>query len=39
MRRDFDRQLTDFPTGADARTRLRFIWDIFLDWDSDSLKG
>ena len=31
MRRDFDRQLTDFPTEAEARIRLRYIWDKFLN--------
>lgn len=31
MRRDFDRQLTDFPAGAEARIRLRYIWDKFLN--------
>ena len=31
MRRDFDRQLTDLPAGAEARIRLRYIWDKFLN--------
>jgi AcrR family transcriptional regulator len=31
MRRDFDRNLTDYPFGADVRTRLRYVWDTFLD--------
>ncbi len=31
MRRDFDRELTDYPHAADARTRLRYVWDTFLD--------
>lgn len=31
MRRDFDRELTDFPAKAEARIRLRYIWDRFLN--------
>lgn len=31
MRRDFDRQMTDFPEAAETRIRLRYIWDKFLD--------
>jgi AcrR family transcriptional regulator len=31
MRRDFDRQLGDYPYQADARTRLRYVWDTFLN--------
>ena len=31
MRRDFDRALKGFPAQAPARTRLRYIWDAFLD--------
>jgi AcrR family transcriptional regulator len=31
MRQDFDRQLGEFPKGADARIRLRHVWDTFLD--------
>ena len=31
MRRDFDRELTDFPAEAEARIRLRYIWDKFLN--------
>jgi len=31
MRRDLDRNLTSYPFGADVRTRLRYVWDTFLD--------
>lgn len=31
MRREFDRELTEFPASADAKTRLRYIWDAFVD--------
>ncbi len=31
LRKEFSRHLTDLPHGADARTRLRYIWDKFLD--------
>jgi AcrR family transcriptional regulator len=31
LRKEFSQHLTDFPQGRDARTRLRFIWDKFLD--------
>src|SRR5215469_14362737 len=31
MRRDFDRNVVDFPHHADVRTRLRFVWDAFLN--------
>ena len=31
MRRDFDRQLTDFPAEAGAGIRLRYIWDKLLN--------
>jgi AcrR family transcriptional regulator len=31
MRRDFDRNLVNYPQTADARTRLRFVWDTFLN--------
>ena len=31
MRRDFDRDLQEFPRGTDARTRLRHIWDVFVN--------
>lgn len=31
MRQEFDRQLIDLPTQANAQARLRFIWDKFLD--------
>jgi AcrR family transcriptional regulator len=31
LRREFSRRLTDFPHNADARTRLRYIWDKYLE--------
>jgi len=31
LRREFSRHLGDFPGGEDARTRLRFIWNRFLE--------
>jgi len=31
MRTEIDREMADYPVGADARTRLRFVWDRFLD--------
>lgn len=31
MRRDFDRNMLEFPVNADVRTRLHYIWDRFLD--------
>lgn len=31
MREEIDREMADFPFSADARTRLRFVWDRFLD--------
>jgi AcrR family transcriptional regulator len=31
LRMEFSRQLTDFPHGTDAETRLRYIWDRYLD--------
>ena len=31
LRREFSRHLTDFPHTEDARRRLRFIWDRFLE--------
>ena len=31
MRQDFDRNLTNYPHEADVRTRLRFVWDTFLN--------
>ena len=31
MRRDFDRNVADFPHNADVCTRLRFVWDTFLN--------
>jgi AcrR family transcriptional regulator len=31
LRGEFIRHLPDFPQGQDARTRLRYIWDKFLE--------
>jgi AcrR family transcriptional regulator len=31
MRRDFDRNLTNYPQGGDPKTRLRHVWDAFVD--------
>jgi AcrR family transcriptional regulator len=31
LRREFSRHLEDFPHDGDAKTRLRFIWDKYLD--------
>ncbi len=31
LRQEFSRLLTDFPREADALTRLRYIWDKYLD--------
>lgn len=31
LRKEFSRHLTDFPHEEDARIRLRFIWDKFLE--------
>jgi AcrR family transcriptional regulator len=31
LRKEFSQHLSDFPHGQDARTRLRFIWDRFLE--------
>jgi len=31
MRRDFDRNLTSYPGDADTETRLRYVWDTFLN--------
>jgi AcrR family transcriptional regulator len=31
MRNEIDREMADFPFSADVRTRLRFVWDRFLD--------
>ena len=31
MREDYDRNLTNYPEDADAKTRLRCIWDAFID--------
>ncbi len=31
LRMEFSRHLTDFPHGLDARARMRYIWDRFLD--------
>ena len=31
LRQEFSRNLGDFPDEAEAKTRLRFIWDAYLD--------
>ena len=31
LRKELDRELTDYPHTADARTRLRFVWDRYLN--------
>lgn len=31
LRQEFSRNLGDFPFEGDARTRLRYIWDTYLD--------
>jgi AcrR family transcriptional regulator len=31
LRMEFSRHLPDFPHGADPQTRLRYIWEKFLD--------
>ena len=31
MRKEIDREMVDYPVTADVRTRLRFVWDRFLD--------
>jgi len=31
MRKEIDREMADYPFSADVRTRLRFVWDRFLD--------
>jgi AcrR family transcriptional regulator len=31
LRLELSRHLTEFPHGSDSRTRLRYIWDKFLD--------
>jgi AcrR family transcriptional regulator len=31
LRQEFSRHLEDFPQDADAKTRLRFIWDKYLE--------
>jgi AcrR family transcriptional regulator len=31
MRKEIDREMADFPHSADVCTRLRFVWDRFLD--------
>jgi len=31
LRQEFSRNLEDFPHEADAKTRLRYIWDTYLD--------
>jgi AcrR family transcriptional regulator len=31
MRKEIDLEMADYPFAADVRTRLRFVWDRFLD--------
>jgi AcrR family transcriptional regulator len=31
LRREFSESMTDFPHKGDARTRLRYVWDKYLD--------
>lgn len=31
LRKELDRELVDYPYTADARTRLRFVWDRYLN--------
>ena len=31
MRKEIDQEMADYPVSADVRTRLRFVWDRFLD--------
>lgn len=31
LRQEMDRELVDYPFSADARTRLRFVWDRYLN--------
>lgn len=31
LRKELDRELADYPFTADARTRLRFVWDRYLN--------
>jgi AcrR family transcriptional regulator len=31
LRKEMDRELVDYPFAADARTRLRFVWDRYLN--------
>jgi len=31
MRKEIDREMADYPFSADVHTRLRFVWDRFLD--------
>ena len=31
LRQEFNRSLTDFPHHGNARTRLRYVWDRYLD--------
>jgi AcrR family transcriptional regulator len=31
LRMEFSRYLTDFPHGSDARRRLRYVWDKYLE--------
>ena len=31
MRKEIDQEMADYPFAADVQTRLRFVWDRFLD--------
>ena len=31
MRRDFDRSLANYPQSSDPKTRLRYVWDTFVN--------
>jgi AcrR family transcriptional regulator len=35
LRRQFSERLTEYPHGTDPRTRLRYIWDRYLDLGSE----
>src|SRR6202030_4085012 len=30
LRKEMDREMVDYPFGADANTRLRYVWDRYL---------
>jgi AcrR family transcriptional regulator len=35
LRSEFSQRLTDFPHGSDPRTRMRYIWDRYMDLGSE----